>query len=281
VSEHPVVAGYGGLDCADAVQLGAMLAAAIDEPLIVANAYRYDPVALSARALPALDNERRAAASQRELRRARAFVRADIEIVEWALPAVDVAGALAGLAREADASILVLGRDTDGHVTRGLVPRAPCPVAVAPLSAPLPTGPHFERIGIAYDGSPSARWALDAAGALALLTGARLVLLAAASSAEQAATLLHIARLKVPESVDRETRRLVGDAAGTLAAASEDLDLLVCGSRGRSRPRAKIFGSVSAHLVAHALCPVLVVPPGVGYSPDGPLGLVAATSSCR
>src|SRR3954469_14618623 len=36
------------------------------------------------------------------------------------------------LARELDASMIVLGHATEEHVTRSLLPRAPCPVVVAP-----------------------------------------------------------------------------------------------------------------------------------------------------
>jgi len=71
-------------------------------------------------------------------------------------------------------------------------------------------------------------------------------------------------------------RALAGDPSATLAQATGELDLLVCGSRGRSRPLAAILGSVSAHLVAHAQCPVLVVPTGVGPSATGPLGVASA-----
>ena len=50
MSEHPVVACYRGRDSAAAVQLGALLAGALDEPLVLAHAYRSEPFALSARA---------------------------------------------------------------------------------------------------------------------------------------------------------------------------------------------------------------------------------------
>jgi nucleotide-binding universal stress UspA family protein len=255
-----------------------MLASAIGLSLVLANAYRYEPIALSARALPAPDNDRRATAARQALRRARAFARADVEISEWAVPSARIADALVDMAREVDASVLVVGRDTLGHVTRGLLPRAPCPVAVAPLGEPLPAAAGFERIGVAYDGSPSARWALSAATAVAQRTAARLVVLTAGPTAEDAATYLQMARLKIGPDVRHETRELVGDAAHVLTAATDELDLLVCGSRGRSRPRARVFGGVSTHLVAHARCPVLVIPPGVAHDPRGPLGLTTAAA---
>jgi len=51
--EHPIVACYRGRDSADAVMLGALLAGALHEPLILATAYRYEPVGFSARPLQA------------------------------------------------------------------------------------------------------------------------------------------------------------------------------------------------------------------------------------
>jgi nucleotide-binding universal stress UspA family protein len=277
MSEHPVVACYRGLDSADAVQLGAQLAVALQQPLVLARAYSYDPVALSARAIPAPDNARRAKAAQAALRRARAFTQgADIEIREQIVPSTSVADALVDLALDADACLLVVGRDTEGHVTRSLLPRASCPVVVAPLSAALPQTGSIDRVGIAFDGSPAAHLALIAATALARATEARLVLLAVGPTTEHAAAWLHIARLSVQRGVDVASCAFAGDARSALAEATGELDLLVCGSRGRGRPLAALLGSVSAHLAAHAQCPVLVVPPAMQRSAGGPLGVTSS-----
>lgn len=43
------------------------------------------------------------------------------------------------------------------------------------------------------------------------------------------------------------------------AAASEEVDLIVVGSRGRNRVERFVLGSVSDHVVRHATCPVLIV----------------------
>ena len=279
MTPRPVVAGYSGLDSASAIQLGALLARLLGEPLVLATAYRYEPAALSARALPAPENARRADAAEAALHRARLFAGHDADVRELVVPAAGVPDALADLACEVGACLLVVGRDAAGHVTRSLLTRAPCPVAVAPLSVPLAPGEQIDRIGVAFDGSPMARWALHAASRLAIAANARIVLLAAAPTPEHAATWLHLAQLAVGDDVPYETRALSGDAAAALASASEDLDLLVCGSRGRGRPLAAILGSVSAHLVSHAHCPVIVVPPGVAVSSSGPLGLTAAAES--
>ena len=279
MSEHPVIAGYRGLDSGDAVALGALLARALGEPLVLAGAYRYEPAALSARALPAPDNARRAEAAASALRRARDFAGPGIDVREAVVPSAGTPDALIALARDRDACMLVLGRDIHGRVTRSLIPRSPCPVAVAPLSVPLPRVAPIGRIGVAFDGSPTARWALVAATRLALALDAELEILAVGPSAEQAATWVHMARVAVePTGVRWTSCALVGDPEGALAATTSRLDLLVCGTRGHGRPLAAILGSVSTHLVTHAGCPVVVVPPAVWRNDDGPLGITAAAA---
>jgi nucleotide-binding universal stress UspA family protein len=55
---------------------------------------------------------------------------------------------------------------------------------------------------------------------------------------------------------------LDGDPPAALAAASADLDLLVCGSRGHGPLQTLVLGGTSHALVRRAACPVLVVPHG-------------------
>ena len=276
MSEHPIVACYRGLDSADAVGLGALLAGVLDEPLVLAGAYRYEPTSLSARTPEDPDNARRAEAVQASLRRARQFAGRDVEVREDVVPATDIAGSLLGLASDVDACLLVLGRDVHGRITRSLVPRALCPVVVAPLSVPLPRVGPPRRIGLAFDGSPTAQWALVVATALAQRTGARLVLLAVGRTREYAATWLQVAQLSLGTRIEHETCALTGDPAPALVAATEDLDLLVCGSRGRGRALSAFLGSVSTQLVEQAHCPVLVVPSRVWRADDTPLGVTTA-----
>ena len=47
------------------------------------------------------------------------------------------------------------------------------------------------------------------------------------------------------------------------AAADQDPELVVVGSRGRGELRSAVLGSVSMSVAQHAECPVVVVPPGV------------------
>lgn len=275
MSEHPVIACYRGLESADGVGIAALLATALDEPLVLVSAFEYEPVALSPAAPTAAGNDRRADRALARLQQARQFVPAGIEAREEVVGATNVTQALAGLARDIDACVLTVGRDADGHVARSLLSRAACPVAVAPLGMPVPRN-ELRRVGIAYDGSTSAQRALVAATELARAAHAILVVLSAAPSRERAAVWLQVAQLTLGNRVEHESRPLVGPPPQALAEASADLDLLVCGTRGRGRAVGAILGSVSAHLVAHAQCPMLVVPTGTGSGGRGPLGLMRA-----
>jgi nucleotide-binding universal stress UspA family protein len=64
-----------------------------------------------------------------------------------------------------------------------------------------------------------------------------------------------------------ESRLVQGHPAGILIDASADADLLVVGSRGHGGFVGALLGSVSHRCVAHATCPVVVVPPP--RSPNG------------
>jgi nucleotide-binding universal stress UspA family protein len=54
----------------------------------------------------------------------------------------------------------------------------------------------------------------------------------------------------------------VGDPADFLVAASERLDLLICGSRGYGPARSVMLGGVSRRVTTEAHCPVIVLARG-------------------
>jgi nucleotide-binding universal stress UspA family protein len=70
----------------------------------------------------------------------------------------------------------------------------------------------------------------------------------------------------VARRLDGEVCQLVeeGDPGDVICqmAAAEAVDLIVVGSHGKGWARRAILGSVSQHVLAHALCPVLVVQHG-------------------
>ncbi|MET8764273.1 universal stress protein [Lentzea sp. NPDC004782] len=61
------------------------------------------------------------------------------------------------------------------------------------------------------------------------------------------------------EGADIRPVLVEGDARDVLVKASEEAELLVVGNRGHGTLVGAILGSVSAHCVHHASCPVVVV----------------------
>lgn len=203
--------------------------------------------------------------------------------------------ALHALAHSTGAGLIVLGSSHRGRLGRALLggtaervaQGAPCAVAVAPRGY-APKGAAAE-IGVAYDAGPESRAALQWAGELAASSGARLHVL---TVVEPLNTGLYpsaevMMREDVQESLETARRRhldeavaqappraravgamLDGPAASTLAAAAEDLDLLVLGSRGYGPLGAVLLGGVSHGLLRDAPCPVVVLPRGVS-APGG------------
>jgi nucleotide-binding universal stress UspA family protein len=246
---HPVVACYRGPDSVGALQLGAAFGTVLDQPLVLAVAYRYEAVALGASPLPSLADERRAEAAQAAVERARRHVHDVGDVREVVVPTQDVAAGLLDLARDCDASVVVLGRDVRGSVTADVVGHATCPVAVSPLDVALPDGPGLLRVAVADDGSALATLARRAARRIGERTG------------------VEPDALTIPDGAD---------AGDELTAASESYDLLVCGSHGRGRILSAVLGSVSSRLLRTAHCAVLVAGPGVDAAPATPLGVSTA-----
>jgi len=163
-----------------------------------------------------------------------------------------VSAGLHRLAQERDADVLVVGashrtaagRVFPGSATEQTLHGSPCAVLVAPPGYAAAARP-LRRVGFAYDGSPEARTALEAVRRLA---GRR------------------------DDVTVVELDRRDGDPVRELVDASAGLDLLVLGSRGRGPLRRLLLGSVSAHVVRHAACPLLLLPHGA----DAPAADAAA-----
>ena len=208
------------------------------------------------------------------------------------------AHALRHVARYAGADLVVVGsrhRRRLQHIVESdhamqVLHGARCAVAIAP--DPLPPRPELRRIGVGIDATPESALALEIACDLARRTGARLRLLAVADDGvggwvgyvptpideqtlqeiveqrEQAARTLIDDRLALCEGVDAEGAVVVGNPAGELILASEDLDLLVLGSRRWGPVKRLALGSTSEQVIRHTACPVLVPPRGVSSEPD-------------
>jgi nucleotide-binding universal stress UspA family protein len=162
-----------------------------------------------------------------------------------------------------------------GSVAEQVVHHSPCPVAVVP---PQDREPGANRIGVAVDGTPAARAALEFAYRLADQTAGE----------ARKLDLLHVSpgRAHVPQPglpapapprlLDKELLEAMaaeaaahgevdvieatGDPASELVRMSAGLDVLVTGSRDQGTLRRLLLGSVSKHVVRNAVCPVIVVP---------------------
>ncbi len=138
-----------------------------------------------------------------------------------------------------------------------------------------------DRIVVGYDGSTSAKKALEWAANQADVTGALLEVITTWTwptsygaplslpedfdPAASAQAILDEAAQYLKErfaGVRVRFDNLEGPAAPALVKASEGASLLVVGSRGHGEFVGMLLGSVSEHGVAHAQCPVLVLRTG-------------------
>ncbi len=73
-------------------------------------------------------------------------------------------------------------------------------------------------------------------------------------------------RVASEAAVEATAIAVEGEPSAVLVEQARDATLLVVGSRGRGATTSLLLGSVSAGIVRHAPCPVVVVPP---RGPDG------------
>ena len=291
-------------DDAGAARLGLLLARATGAPLLLASAYMADPS--SDRLAPEyLDAVRAEAFASVEQQRAR-LLDGPVEIASTVIAdESSPARAIHRLAERRDASIIVVGSSARGHVGRlqpgavtdRLLHGAPCPVAVAPADF---SGDRLQLIGVAFVERPDGRAALAHGCDLARAAGAQVRVLTVREPPEwnysgplepsqraildrardqEAERVMNAGLGAVPESQSAGGEVLSGSPHRALAAASSDIDLLVCGSRGYGPVRTLLLGGVSHALVRRAACPVLVVPlaePPAHDEPDRHLRLARA-----
>src|SRR5690242_843943 len=161
-------------------------------------------------------------------------------------------------------------------------PAADAPRHGMPPPASDPTQENPMRVLLALDGSPSADAARRVVDSLAWPRGTSILVLGVTPLSGMRAAAL--GGLPVPDSddevLDAELGRCGVEAARSLAAdglrlerrvvrgraascivdeaAAWEADLIVVGSRGLGRLSTMVLGSVSAEVVDHAPCPVLV-----------------------
>jgi nucleotide-binding universal stress UspA family protein len=209
----------------------------------------------------------------------------DLEI-SWAVHVANPAAMLVAASESAAMVVLTesgLGQSGDvllGEATHKVVTHAHCPVMVLPHGGAFSDeGPVVVGVDIAEHSVPALGWAFAEASA----RRARLVVVHACWW-EEPSLLLDAPRTDEPalaDIADAERMELSEVLAGwrekypdvevepmvvhehpatALEGSSTGSQLLVVGSRGRGGFTGLLLGSVSAHAVHHAHCPVVVVP---------------------
>jgi nucleotide-binding universal stress UspA family protein len=258
------------------VQLGRWYAEALGVPLIAAVVHP-SPAALGSGRVDAEWVADRRRAAEQTLDEARKLLTGAAGEVGYRLIASSSAAhGLHDLAEETGAAAIVVG--SGGSTAERLLAGSSRPVVVTPPRPQARTG-TVGRIGVAYVDTPDGRTALAEAAGLARRTGLPLRLYTVVAAGDVTAPYpagrdaerafletaqetyeraLHAAVASVPD-VQADWRIESGDVLSTLAAL-EDVDVLVCGSRGYGPARRVLLGGVSTRLVRRARRPVVVVP---------------------
>jgi len=268
-----VVVGIDGTDAGrDALAMGQMLAPR-SAHLALAHVRVLETPALS-RHNPALesrtrDDSIRLLSAERE--------RATPLAETLSVLAPDVGSGLHDVAESRGAELLVvgscrraaIGRVLVGDDTRAVLHRAPCAVAVAPRGYRT-HAKTVKVIGVAYDDRAQSSTALACARALSRETGAKVIArhviqlklqtagVCASPVVADADAEMARARERLGYLGDAEVSVVIGTSGKTLAAFSDTVDVLICGSRSNGIVRRVALGSTSDYLSRHCACPLII-----------------------
>ena len=199
------------------------------------------------------------------------------------------AAALHAVAEEMGADLVVVGSSHRGALRRILpgttaaqvLSAAPCAVAVAPVGFSENRPGRIESVGAGFDGGAESAGALQIAARLAVERRAVLRAFAVVEPVERAfgwagdwmypeyaadavagtREELAAARGALAEAPGRVTEEVLeGDPVTELVRVSEQLDVLVLGSRGYGPVGRLLLGSVAARVATAAACPLLLCP---------------------
>ncbi len=180
------------------------------------------------------------------------------------------ASALAGLARERAADLVVVGSHHHHHIwsanhTHAALHHLACSVAVAPDGYGARQHPAFAVIGVAYDETTTgAASALAAARRLAEPSGAEVRVIEVVrdsnlpSSESTAGWKAQQATTRLATLEDVTVTVLEGDPVDRLREAAADVDLLVLGQHHPSALAALLLDNKADRLAGHVDCPLLV-----------------------
>jgi nucleotide-binding universal stress UspA family protein len=300
----PIVVGVERSECSrDALALAGTLARAAGCGLILVAVYPADARSATMERRPYLRALAKAAEAALEWA---ARPLSEIRVESRAVACNSVARGLQQVA-QSDAALAILigssqrspiGRIVLGSVGRRLLHEASCSVAIAPRGYSEVAPDRLARIGVGYVDKPKPPEALGAAVGLAARIGATVRVLSVVEPAMVTVAALPLgwgypeleenARSDLARGLQREIDRAAapveisgavvdGYADDELARLSADVDLLVCGSRGRGLLGSLALGSVASGALRKSRCPVIVVPRGArdGFAALSPRAAVA------
>jgi nucleotide-binding universal stress UspA family protein len=164
----------------------------------------------------------------------------------------------------ATAGVLVVGAREGEHrhsVSHAVAAHAACPVVVVRGERHLqPPG----RVVVGVDGSVESQHAMTFAFEEAELRGAAVEAIQCTGAGFEDEAKQQLTESVVPYRAKHpdlaiDERVLSGRPVDELTARSDEVDLIVVGSRGRGRVLGALLGSVSQRLIEDARCPVTVV----------------------
>jgi nucleotide-binding universal stress UspA family protein len=293
MAQHIVIGHDGSTNGEDALELGILLAEALEASVCVASVSPKRRLPANPRRRPPHPGRESLGDAERRLREISPRLEVRSETVEAWTPAQG----LRQLCSAQNASLVVVGssmRGGPGRMMLGttserLCRESPCPVAIAPRNYRQRQGVDLRVIAVAFDSDHEARRALAAALALAERAPAALRIFGVVQPVR-----LHGALVPPVDAASREPRFdrdaletnldevidhlpreiggqriiLTGEPADALVETGERAaDLLVVGSRRKGRLLALLPDSVSMGVSEAAPWPVLVVPANAQLAP--------------
>jgi nucleotide-binding universal stress UspA family protein len=201
------------------------------------------------------------------------------------------ARALHGLAEHIGAAVIVVGsthRGVIGRVLPGstgerLMHGSPCPVAIAPRGYAAQGSAPIGIVGVGYDTSDESEAALRAACRVARSFNAHLRVIRVFDATrvgtpalmtfpgweaynqdyeQDQSEVLERTVATLPDDVSAEAMFIAGRPGSELATQSQDVDLMIVGSRAYGPMAAVMLGGATHALIRDAACPVVVLPRG-------------------
>lgn len=265
-----LIVGFDGTDTgADGLVLSIALAKAFGSQVVVAYVYDAELSAASREAAAELGEH-----ADGILAGARDRVSPALAAEFRAVPAGSPAHGLHDLAVSEHADLMVLGsrrlgpwtKAALGGVSENAMRAAPCAVAVAPRGYRNDGGSVPQTIGVGWIPTDEGGHALKTACGIACATAGSVELVTTTSAERTLDDLARRARRAAREAVGKlgadvrvTVNARVAKAADVLIERSDDLDLIVLGSRGYGPPRTMLLGSASSRVVPAAHCPTMIL----------------------